>query len=95
MLAENPETGKLAYKEVVQTFVRDTDKTVHVRADGIEIETTSVEQYLRKAEGFMKNLRGAKKYFVDGAVKGVVRYVKNGKYIDLAPDGTIVSFGRR
>lgn len=43
----------------------------------------------------MQNLRGAKKYGVDGAVEGTTRYVKNGKYIDLAPDGTIVSFGKR
>lgn len=42
-----------------------------------------------------QNLRGAKKYPVKGEVEGVIRYVKNGKYIDLAPDGTIVSFGRR
>lgn len=31
---------------------------------------------------------------VDGAVEGVTRYVKS-KYIDLAPDGTIVSYGKR
>jgi len=40
-------------------------------------------------------LRGAQSYKVDDAVEGVTRYVKNGKYIDIAPDGTIVSFGKR
>lgn len=48
----------------------------------------------REAEGFAQNLRGSHKHYVDGAVEGVMRYVKNGKYIDLAPDGTIISFGR-
>ena len=67
----------------------------HFYKHGAEVGATSVEQYIRKAEGFMQNLRGSKKYPVDGAVEGVIRYVKNGKYIDLAPDGTIISFGKR
>lgn len=67
----------------------------HFVKHGAEVGATSVEQYMRKAEGFMQNLRGAKKFPVDGVVEGVIRYVKNGKYIDLAPDGTIVSFGKR
>ena len=50
---------------------------------------------MRKAEAFAENLKGAKSYNVSGAVDGVIRYVKNGKYIDLAPDGTIISFGMR
>ncbi|HBJ2615128.1 TPA: hypothetical protein LA742_003636 [Clostridium botulinum] len=49
---------------------------------------------MRKAEGFKQKLRGAKKYSVDGTVQGVTRYIKAGKYIDLAHDGTIISFGR-
>jgi hypothetical protein len=51
--------------------------------------------FMRKATEFAKNLRGAQKFSIDGAVEGVKRYVKNGKYIDLAPDGTIISFGKR
>lgn len=58
-----------------------------------EVEAKSPSQYLRKAEGFKQNLKGATKSPVDGSVEGVVRYKKNGKYIDLAPDGTIVSYG--
>lgn len=30
---------------------------------------------------------------VDAATPDVVRYEKNGKYIDLAPNGDIISFG--
>ena len=53
MLAEDPETGELAYQEVVQTFVRDTDKTIHVKADGIEIETTSEHPFWVEGKGFV------------------------------------------
>lgn len=59
-----------------------------------EVSATSITQYMNKATEFSKNLRGATKSNVSGAVEGVVRYKKNGKYIDLAPDGSIVSFGK-
>jgi len=67
----------------------------HFEKHGKEVGAEDVEQYMRKATEFARNLRGAQKYNVDGAVEGVKRYVKNGKYIDLAPDGTIISFGKR
>lgn len=67
----------------------------HFKKHGKEVGAVSAEQYLRKAEAFKNNLRGASKYKVDGYVNGVFRYVKDGKYIDLAPDGTIISFGKR
>lgn len=66
-----------------------------LKKHGQEVGAKNADQYLRKAEEFAKNLRGAQKYKVDGAVEGVTRYIKNGKYIDLAPDGTIISFGKR
>lgn len=28
-----------------------------------------------------------------GATKGVMKYEKNGKYIEIAPNGDIISFG--
>lgn len=58
-----------------------------------EVNASSPSQYLRKAEGFKQNLKGTTKSDVYGPVEDVVRYKKNGKYIDLAPDGTIISFG--
>ncbi|CUH94301.1 hypothetical protein P22_0367 [Propionispora sp. 2/2-37] len=67
----------------------------HYNTHGAEVGAENVEQYIRKAEAFKQNLRGAKTFPVDGAVAGVTRYVKNGRYIDLASDGTIVSFGKR
>ena len=62
---------------------------------GAEVGAVNVEQYLRKAEAFKQNLRGATKSPVAGQTNGVVRYKKNGKYIDIAPDGSIISFGKQ
>lgn len=68
----------------------------HYRKHGREVGATSPQQYLRKAEEFAKNLRGARKaYNIPGYTEGVTRYYKNGKYIDLAPDGSIISFGKQ
>ena len=66
----------------------------HYKKHGEEVNATSVEQYLRKAESFKLNLKGTKKKEIDGFIDGVIRYMKNGKYIDLAPDGTVVSYGK-
>ena len=60
-----------------------------------QVGAKNIAQYIRKAEAFKQNLRGAKSFRVNGATEGVTRYVKNGKYIDLAPDKTIISFGKR
>jgi hypothetical protein len=67
----------------------------HFQKHGAAVGARDAAQYLRKAEGFAQNLRGAERFPVDGFTEGVVRYVKNGRYIDLAADGRIVSFGAR
>ncbi|WP_207657827.1 hypothetical protein, partial [Lachnotalea glycerini] len=70
--------------------------TKHYKKHGAEVGASSKEQYLRKAEEFAKTAKkGSTKSNVSGEVEGVVRYKKNGKYIDLAPDGTIISFGKQ
>lgn len=72
------------------------DSTIaHFKEYGNEVGAVDVAQYIRKAESFAQNLRGVTKSRVDGAVEGVVRYKKNEKYIDIAPDGTIISFGKQ
>ena len=38
-------------------------------------------------------MRRAKKRKVTGATKGVMKYEKDGKYIEIAPNGDIISFG--
>ena len=67
----------------------------HFNKHGAEVGTENIEQYLRKAVSFKQNLRGVTKSPVAGATYGVIRYKKNGKYIDIAPDGTIISFGKQ
>ena len=67
----------------------------HFNKHGKEVQATSKEQYYRKANEFSKNLKGAKQKNIQGSTAGVTRYYKNGKYIDLAPDGTIISFGKQ
>lgn len=66
----------------------------HFEKHGAELGAKDSAQYLRQAEGFARNLRGAVRGPVDGYTDGVMRYVKNGRYIDIAPDGRFVSFGR-
>ena len=65
----------------------------HYKKHKEEVGADSLLQYLRKAKAFSKNLRGAKKSNVMGATKGVIKYEKNGKYIEIAPNGDIISFG--
>jgi hypothetical protein len=65
----------------------------HFDKHGAEVGAETVEQYLRKAEGFAQNLRRATKSKVDGATASVTRYKKAGKYIDLDTFGNIISFG--
>ena len=68
----------------------------HFNKHGAEVGANSPIEYLRKAEGFAQNAKkGSTKSKVSGAVEGTTRYKKNGKYIDIAPDGTIVSFGKQ
>ncbi|WP_310602850.1 polymorphic toxin-type HINT domain-containing protein [Anaerosporobacter sp.] len=54
VLAENPETGQLAYKEVVQTFVRYKAEIIHVIVNGTEIETTSEHPFWVEGKGFVE-----------------------------------------
>lgn len=65
----------------------------HFNRHGAEVEAENVEQYFRKALGFKQNLRRAQRSILQGVTENVIRYVKNGRYIDIAPDGRIISFG--
>jgi len=67
----------------------------HFKKHGDEVGAKDVEQYLRKAETFANDLKGATKKQIGGATSGVIRYYKNGKYIDILPDKTIISFGMK
>ncbi|EMB4326046.1 VENN motif pre-toxin domain-containing protein [Pluralibacter gergoviae] len=67
----------------------------HYEKHGKEVGATSTEQYLRKAQAFADDLKGARKTNISGATEGVTRYYKNGKYIDIAGNGKIISFGKQ
>ena len=64
----------------------------HFREHGREVGAETVEQYLRKAVAFRQEKVGSGRP-VDGSTPGVKRYVKLGKFVDIAPNGEIVSFG--
>ena len=65
----------------------------HFKEHGEEVGATNIDQYVRKAEGFSQNLRGAHKSYPPNGTPGAVRYTKNGKYIIIGPNGKILSFG--
>ena len=68
----------------------------HFKKHGNEGGAKTVDEYLRKAEEYAKTAKkGAKKIKVSGEIEGVIRYKKNNKYIDIAPDGSILSFGKQ
>ena len=66
----------------------------HFEEHGEEVGASSIEQYIRKAEGFMQNLRGAHRSYPSDGTPGAIRYTKNGKFIIIGPDGKILSFGK-
>jgi filamentous hemagglutinin len=62
----------------------------HFKRHGTEVGASNEWQYLRKAEAFNQNLRGARKsYLPDGRT----RYMKDGKYIIKDAEGKIISYG--
>jgi len=71
----------------------DESLMYHFRIHGAQVGAMDIEQYVRKAEGFKTNLKGAKKSYPKEGTPGAIRYTKNGKYIILSPDGKILSFG--
>ncbi|MBO0468835.1 hypothetical protein JZO73_15130, partial [Enterococcus plantarum] len=70
--------------------------TKHFEKHGAEVKASSLEQYLNKAEDFSRKLKGARTKKIDYPTPNVVRYYKNGKYIDIhKPTGKIISFGKQ
>lgn len=65
----------------------------HFYTHGREVDVKNVDQYVRKAQAFSQNLRGAKKSYPTEGTPGAVRYTKNGKYIIIGTDGAILSYG--
>ena len=69
----------------------------HYQKHGKEVSANNEEQYLNKAVNFkIRVLKGGASISnIKGGTEGVKRYKKDGKYIDLAPNGKIISFGKK
>lgn len=66
----------------------------HYNKHGKDVGAKSAASYLNKSIQWRKTAKkGAKVKSIPGEVPGVKRYSKNGRYIDLAPDNRIISFG--
>ena len=52
--AENPETGEKALKQVVQTFVNQTDELVHVKVDNQTISATPNHPFYSPEKGWVE-----------------------------------------
>ncbi len=50
--AHNPDTGETELKEVVQTFVRETNELVHIKVNGEEIITTPTHPFWVPQKGW-------------------------------------------
>jgi RHS repeat-associated protein len=91
--------GKIALSEAKQLIGRWSQGTFekigasiayHFEKHGAEVGAESVWQYLRKAEGFAGNLKGASKTVLED---GATRYTKNGRYIIFDENTKILSYG--
>lgn len=70
--------------------------TRHYKVHGEEVGANDLDQYVRKAVAFSqesKKRNGAGRA-VSGLIPDVRRWKKSGRYIDVAPNGEVVSFGR-
>jgi hypothetical protein len=83
-------------KSLVGSWGAGTFETVarsiryHFAEHGAEVGASNVWQYLRKAEAFARNLRGASRTQLEN---GATRFVKNGKYVIKDSSGKIISYG--
>ncbi len=53
VLAKDPYTGDITYKEVTATYINETDEILYLNVDGEEIRTTSIHPFYVKGEGFV------------------------------------------
>jgi RHS repeat-associated protein len=93
--SEGRDAAEVDTARFIEAWGKGTFETVekswayHFEKHGEEVGAESLLQYLRKAEGFNQNLRGATKSVLDSAI----RHSKNGKYIIKDFEGKILSFG--
>ncbi len=76
------------------------NKWKHFKKHGASVGASNPEEYTKKAMNFanevLTNSRRVKTKYIAGATEGVIRYAKNGRYVDLVYDGAehlLISFG--
>ena len=85
----------MSRRGILYAYFDSVEKSLdyHFGEHGSQVGAKDVDEYVRKAEGFKQNLRGAKKGYPKKGTPGAIRFTKNGKYIIIGPDGKILSFG--
>ncbi len=84
-------------KRLLGGWASGTFKTIsgsikyHFSQHGAQVGAKNVGEYLRKAEAFSRNLRGARRSDLGN---GRTRYMKNGYYVIKDSAGKIISYGR-
>ncbi len=54
VLSEDPETGDVTYKKVLETYINETTELIHLSIDGEEIVTTPAHPFYVKDKGFIQ-----------------------------------------
>uniref|UniRef100_UPI0003B4E2F3 Hedgehog/intein hint domain-containing protein n=1 Tax=Butyrivibrio sp. AE3009 TaxID=1280666 RepID=UPI0003B4E2F3 len=54
VLSEDPETGDVVYKRVLETYINETTELIHLNIDGEEIVTTPTHPFYVKGKGFIE-----------------------------------------
>ncbi len=98
--AEEPKIPLSESKKLLGQWAKDPVKNTraaslryHYRTHAQGVGATSMGQYMRKAEGFVQEIRAgrAKRSNLEG---GKLRWTKNGRYIIVDRNGKIISFGK-
>ncbi len=54
VLSEDPDTGDVTYKKVLETYINETTELIHLNIDGEEIVTTPTHPFYVKDKGFIQ-----------------------------------------
>ena len=93
---EEPNVTLNEAKQLLRGWSNASQETVadsiryHFGKHGAKVAAANVWQYLRKAVGMRRNLRGARRSVLD---RGKVRYTKHKLFLILDIQGKIISFG--
>jgi len=66
----------------------------HYDKHGEEVGAQDEIDYMNQARNLQDQLRRARGRTVSGSTHGVVRKERSGRYVDIAPNGKIISYGR-